>query len=275
MTGYISSALMPISYRLGLINSDIRRLLISDLQGRTDLDIARDLELSQPFLEKYAKLNEKQRALLDIGLFNNDKDFLNEVLDKYNLTEEYKSIQDVLDNLFKEAKDAGVDLNYIESYFPRKVLDSDAYFDYLKRNDDELLSDLDRQIDRVNKKRVKEGKDPLNESQIINYINKSLYNRQKLINQGKIQGRTVDFINEGNIIFYADSIDSLLTYINNMHKMIAKQKFFGKNVDIDGDLSNTIGAKVQKLNEQGKIKAEDMDALEAMLNSFSIKNLLI
>jgi hypothetical protein len=83
------------------------------------------------------------------------------------------------------------------------------------------------------------------------------------IRPGFIQGRVVDIKTEDGVTddmvgFYEDPITSIMSYIHTMNESIARQKLFGKGVDVDNfNNESSVGAYVAGLLEAGQIDRKD------------------
>jgi len=88
-----------------------------------------------------------------------------------------------------------------------------------------------------------------------------------------IEAKTSEGITDDMVPYYADPITSLLGYIHRMNESIAKQKLFGKGVDIDNpNNAEHVGAFVAGLvtgeNEYGvKIDRKDQEEIKDVFNA--------
>ena len=69
---------------------------------------------------------EIDKAKYDHALKNGKSDVINRLNSKYNLTEDYKAVKKVLEDIRNAAIRHGMDVGYLEDYFPRKVIDPSA-----------------------------------------------------------------------------------------------------------------------------------------------------
>lgn len=124
-TDFIEKIFTPISTRLENINPRLKHAL-----RKFELDSAlaenKYSKSVAPFVEKVSKIPEIDKAKYDLALKNGKSDVINRLNSKYNLTEDYKAVKKVLEDIRNTAIRHGMDVGYLEDYFPRKVIDPSA-----------------------------------------------------------------------------------------------------------------------------------------------------
>lgn len=211
------------------------------------------------YIDKVTKMPTEARAQYDLALKNSNKDLIDAYNAKYGLTEDWNKVRNVLDNLHNEAKNAGIDVGYVDDYFPRKMKDYTAYLDNYA--DKTRFEKHLREIDPDNK---------LTEAQKARELDKMLKNPTRNGNPSYTKGRKVDDITPDMNPYYEDSLSALTNYVGSMNNAIEMNKFFGKGKNVE----ETIGNYVKKLIDEGKIKASDEMKVKELLDArFNPKNM--
>lgn len=211
------------------------------------------------YVDKVTKMPTEARAQYDLALKNSNKDLIDAYNAKYGLTKDWEKVRGVLDHLHNEAKSAGIDVGYVDDYFPRKMKDYTAYLDnYDGRTRFEKHL---KEIDPDNK---------LTEAQKARELDKMLRNPTRNGNPSYTKGRKVDNITPELNPYYEDSLTALTNYVSSMNNSIEMNRFFGKGDNVE----TTIGNYVKKLIDEGKIKASDEMKVKELLDArFNPKNM--
>ena len=211
------------------------------------------------YVDKVTKMPTDARAQYDLALKNSNKDLIDAYNAKYGLTEDWKKVRDVLDHLHNEAKSAGIDVGYVDDYFPRKMKDYTAYLDNYA--DKTRFEKHLKEIDPDNK---------LTEAQKARELDKMLRNPTRNGNPSYTKGRKVDNVTPELNPYYEDSLTALTNYVSSMNNSIEMNRFFGKGDNVE----TTIGNYVKKLIDEGKIKASDEMKVKELLDArFNPKNM--
>jgi len=257
----------PISERLDRINPMFKKALI-DYQRNIDFFVRDMNKLIAPFLKKYKNLTMKEQRVLDSALYTGELERINKTLDRYDLREEYKGVKEAMDTIFKQANDAGMDLSFVENYFPRQVIDPGQYYEYLYEKEMQDKPEVIASLDRQYKRKEREFDRELTLEEKITIINKTMESFRKMPGIKNKNHRTVGIIDVENIGYYKMGNVSIVSYIENMARQIEKQKFFGKNANINKDLTNSIGAVVNKLVQQNKLNEKQKEEAKAIFQSY-------
>ena len=117
--------IFPISTRLERINPKIKTKLIrAEFELKKKLD--EDVRSIMPLIDGMEKMNTQDYNVLDVALKNGDVEVAKEIAEKYDLVGELNEATELLDQIFKDAKKSGLELNYIADYFPRIVTDKEG-----------------------------------------------------------------------------------------------------------------------------------------------------
>lgn len=260
----------PISARIRSISEPVFGRL-RKLEMRTHEKVASHVDKSKDFMvraSRLAKKKDKNYLAMERALMNGERDQAKEIAADHfpDMIEGINNVSEVLDEMYDDLVDAGVDLDYSVNYFPRKVKDMEGLMTYLGRD---LSSELDRYLDKAAAKKKLSGRaelDPEDREVLINaYLSGDIKRGGKL---SLAQSRTIEELQEGMEEFYYSAADSLHHYINKAVREAEKRRFFGKNATLgkDGklDISDSVGALVA---EQGDLTTAQLDDLTAMLTA--------
>lgn len=260
----------PISARIRSISEPVFGRL-RKLEMRTHEKVASHVDKSKDFMvraSRLAKKKDKNYLAMERALMNGERDQAKEIAADHfpDMIEGINNVSEVLDEMYDDLVDAGVDLDYSVNYFPRKVKDMEGLMTYLGRD---LSSELDRYLDKAAAKKGFSGRaelDPEDREVLINaYLSGDIKRGGKL---SLAQSRTIEELQEGMEEFYYSAADSLHHYINKAVREAEKRRFFGKNATLgkDGklDIKDSVGALVA---EQGDLTTAQLEDLTAMLKA--------
>ena len=259
--------LVPISTRLKRIHPKLKKI-IRDFEYKAMKGARDDRRKVKPFLEAINELARKDSqaySLLDYSLKNGISESALEVARKHGFEDAYLDVREYLDDMYKRAEAAGIDMGYIDKYFPRKVEDYDGLIKHLDREDQGIITKI------LNQERLKIGRElTIDEQRHI--VNGLLAGHRSLGSKSPhVKKRDNSIIIDKDINqFYQDSPTTLLQYIDSMNEMIAINELFGKGENKE----ETVGAYVAKLVSDGLIEpaqeAEVKKLLDARFNYSSM-----
>jgi len=208
-----------------------------------------------------------------------------ELLLKYDLYNKYKlQVRPLLDQVYSEATDAGLDVNYLQEYFPRKIKDFVGLMNLYGKDVNEDFLDY---IEQENQRRTESGEKLLIPSdyptEFDNYLNQKKFVQPSRI-PANLKERRTNMISKEAQPFYYEPEVALSAYLNNIIVAIETQKLLGnaistkkKPVVIDGetvkalnlnDPTGSLNQLVGRLIAEGKINKEQMQNLEYGLVQF-------
>jgi len=172
------------------------------------------------------KKDSEDYRILDIALKNGDGDVVGYYAKKLGIQDELTEVRKVLDKIHEEATKVGLDIKYLEEYFPRTVNDSIGLLSYIYK------TEYGSQIQNAIKlSEVEAGHDLTDEEKAV-IANKMLRGYKvagiTLTPPGNVKARSIEEINKELNPFYNDSMDSLAIYIQGMNENIESRKLFGK-----------------------------------------------
>ena len=200
----------------------------------------KDNKIVTPFLEKAIKMEKDDYSTLDLALKNRDNDKVDELSKKYNMEKELTAVRELLDTIYADAQDAGIELGYLDSYFPRMFRSGDVagLIDLVERrkNQEEYdikqlkLNPKDAKYSNLFKK-LQEHPEWTSEQQ-AQFVNINIRgfsgNAIFLSTIGNLKHeRAVDLVDAEMNQFYMPFTEALATYISSARDNIANKKFFG------------------------------------------------
>ena len=238
---WVNSAFVPLSTRLAKISPRLRDSM-RKFEFNNKMATSEDLKIIEPFLNRYSNLNPADANSLDLALKNGDKKTVDEIIARNGMTKEFNAVRDLLDDLYSQAREVGMDVGYLDDYFPRRVKDAQAFLEYLHAG--EYWSQIETAI---KEEQVRVG-ELLTNDEKVEFINKLLrgYGNGtiKLTRPSNTKARKIDVIDENMNAFYKNSTTTLHEYVSSMNNAIQSRKFFGMN---GSDLGKSIGAYTKDL----------------------------
>lgn len=215
---------------------------------------------AESMLKKWDNFSKEDRIAFDLALKNSTTDIRDEILNKYNATEDFAKVQKVLEDIYEQALDAGLEVGYLEDYFPRKVIDKDGLMTYLHNTEE--WSGFQQALQR---------EDPRGEfsaEEQAEFIDKYLRGivRADLASYkySSEKQRKLDIIDNNINQYYADSMQALLSYIDGMNARIQTSNFFGRNRQ---NIDESIGEFIAYMLNNGEIKPSQVDEVKNILTA--------
>ena len=259
-----NAAIVPISTRAKRVNIKLRnRLRAYDyaVNNKYNEYIAQ----VKPFLDKWEKFSEQDTIAFDLALKNSYMKKQIDIVNKYGAYEEFVQVKNLLNRLFDQAIDVGVELGYTADYFPRQVEDVDGFMAYLHGS--AMASQMRRAL---------KDADPTNtftNEEKAEFINKYLrgFNRKDLNKPlpGNTKDRIIDVITPEMNKYYKPSIQALISYIDGMNQSIESRRFWGFEYE---SINDSIGSLTSYLVDTGVIQPEqDAEVQEILKARFKAK----
>jgi hypothetical protein len=195
-----------------------------------------DSYLSQP-----AQMLFEQEGMFDPSTSTNDfsrlqkrpnethEQALNRMLEKHNMKNEFQSVRKLLNYLYTAGREAGMDVSYMEQYFPRLVTDLTGLQDSWKGQIYD--NEIERELDIYAKKKFNgRDLDPLERQIFLENLarNKILRGRTGSIQPAGTKERTIPIIDsDRRKAYYASAEQALDTYVDSMISSINQMKLIG------------------------------------------------
>jgi len=248
---WVDAAFVPLSTRLAKISKTLRDSM-RKFEYLVRAETSESLKIIEPFLNKYSELNPADAKALDLALKNSDHKVVDEIVSRNGIIEEYEAVRNELNKIYIRARQAGMDVGYLDLYFPRRVIDAEAFMNYLRNG--EQWSQIENLI---KEEQVRIG-ELLNNEEKVEFINKLLRGFAKgeirLSRPSNTKARKIETVDGQMNVFYKNSTTALHEYVSSMNNAIESRKFFG----MDGkDVDKSIGKYTHELMEKGLISHKD------------------
>ena len=248
-TGGISSAITPISYRLGKICPELKQRVI-DWNFDKKRTVDKWADKAEKFNAQLKRIPQKERAIFDYALLNGDLDTAESVAKKYKLPDWIKDARELVDVAREEMNQYGTDIGKIENYFPRKVKDYEGLIKHIGGTP--LEGVLSRAIKKVaNDKGISALS--LSEEQkadiVTSVINRNMHMAKTT--PGSSKSRVFQKIPPELAQYYHDSGSALYMHLVEAGNIIATRKFLGRTEKGQRELQlkyNQSRVKVAKLS---------------------------
>lgn len=254
-----NKAMVPISTRAKRVNIKFRNRL-------RQYDYVSNNKLNQyyaqikPFLDKWAKMTETDAIAFDLALKNSYVEKQLEIVNKYDAYDEFVAVKNLLNNLFDQAMDVGVEMGYSADYFPRQIDDVEGFMSAMYGSP--YASQLRRALKEADPDNV------MTNEERAEFFNKYLrgFNRRDLNKPlpGNVKDRTIDIVTAEMNRYYKPSMQALINYIEGMNTSIESRKFWGFKSD---DIDQSIGALTANMIDSGLIKPEQDAEVQAILKA--------
>ncbi len=261
INAFTDASFVPLSTRLAKIDPRLRDVM-RKFEFNKGLTTHRNIQQAAPFMNKLEAMPVEESSKLDMALKNVDIETINEIVDRNNIRKEYEEVRSTLDDIYNRAKEVGLDVSYIDDYFPRRVNDVEGFLDYLKNSENWSA------IDKAIKAEEKATGAPMNSEERAEFINKMLRgygdSQLRIAKPSNTKSRKIQILDENMNAFYKNSNTTLQEYIVAMESAIAARKFFGlggKNVE------DSIGAYVRDLVDNGIITHEQEKEVRAIVDA--------
>lgn len=216
---------------------------------------------SKAFFDEVGQLSPDQRRVLKGHLYNGRfkeaEAMMNPIMRK-----EFRAIRSNIDQVYKELKAAGIDVNQIADYFPRRVKDIKGLRQKLGREHPDVFKKaLKEAVDRNKGKALTDEE----MEEVLNKVVRTVYRSKDPTKRGSLAARTLGRVDDELLDFYHDPSESLTMYYRNMVDMTEKAKFFGRDRVVSAD------NKIDNVESIGNVIKDTL--LRRNLNDQQIKDL--
>lgn len=258
---------IPIDTRLGKIDPKLKNIIKKHTFDIMNIN-AKDAKAMTPFLETAQKMqreNEKDFKILDLALKNRDTYMTNKILKKYNLSKDFEAVKDILDSIYNESVEVGLDLGYLENYFPRLIDNnkSEQFLDYFEKMALQEEIDIRNQIIDFEEAQYSNAIKSLRDAdpdglwsredkaKFLNTLIRGFGKNNIMLSRiGQLKfERQIDKLTPELNAFYKSFTEALAYYIPSARKNIEERKFFGGENKEVGKLRGTIKQKRTTLKE--------------------------
>ncbi|MBR3655277.1 MAG: zeta toxin family protein [Candidatus Gastranaerophilales bacterium] len=285
---------VPLETRLGKISPELRDKLRNHT-AQLALTTGKDLNAAADFIRKTEAMKQQNKSdylMFDLALKNRDEHMVRILANKYGFTEEFNNIREILEEIYSEALEVGIDVGYLDNYFPRLVKHdmSEKFIEYIDALARQEQQDVINQVIKLEDAKISMVLKDLAEADNNKFW--SVEDRAKFINN-HIRGfgknnillsrnaslkfeRRIDELDGDFNQFYETFEPALINYIGNSRKVIEARKFFGSEYKEVGKLRARIKRKKATLDEvkdryPNVAKAKEITRLKYELSPIEIK----
>lgn len=263
-----TKAMIPISTRAKRVSIKLRNKLRAYDYG-LNTKINQYYAQIKPFLDKWAKMTETDAVAFDLALKNSYVEKQLEIVKKYDAYDEFVAVKNLLNSLFDQAVDVGIEMGYSADYFPRQIEDVEGFMRAMYGSP--FASQLRRALKEADPDNI------MTNEQKAEFFNKYLrgFNRRDLNKPlpGNTKDRSIDIVTAEMNKYYKPSMQALINYIEGMNTSIESRKFWGFKYN---DINQSIGALTADLVDTGVITpeqdAEVQDILRARFKAKGVTN---
>ena len=219
----------------------------------------------------------------DLALKNGDIAMTDQIVKKYGLQDQMKNIRNMLNDIHKRAKEVGIDVGYVENYWPRTIADPKGFVEYMRGQDDwSIIQEaLDKKEMEIGRYLTEEEKAAAINSLLRGYSVSEI----RLERPANLKERKVDFVTPEMNSFYDTSNNSLIRYVEAVNNQIEAKRFFGGHPEASAvdklfklkdykyvNIDDSIGAYTLKLLAEGKISpAQESEIREILTARFNAR----
>ena len=202
--------------------------------------------------ERSASDIERARGLSDQGL---------KILEKHGMVNSYRSVRGVLDQLKDEYQALGLDMNFIDNYFPRAMKDLEGF----KKSLGQTVG-VDEEIRRY-ENMTGQKMTPIERQKMYERLARSrLYRSGGVPMPSNLKERKLEEITEDQLKFYASAESALDEYVDRMVQTIETKKLIGdaQSGKTRGkeEIAGTLGEAMEKLAGQGRLRQDQIDVVK-------------
>lgn len=272
----VDPILAPISSRIGKISKPLM-VALREVDRKTLQRIGNTSKDFQDFFNvgmRMVKEGNPNWASLENALMNNNFAKAEQIATEHfpEVVSTLPKIRSTLDDLFQELRDAGIDVKYLDDFFPRSVKDREGLMMAIGSKTKSYISQaLEAERARLAKAKGSDQYE-LTLAQKDDIINKVLLGYRPTPKGLKrlTSTRKIPYLEENLQRFYHSAPESLQMYVNKSIHEIEKRRFFGKNgVKREGsedlDYRNSAGSLIRELSED--LPQKQVDELTDLINA--------
>lgn len=257
---------VPISTRLGNMDQTLKHEVRKYVYNM-GIYAHEDRQTIKPFVEKVSNdMSVEDFRVLDLALKNRDIEKVDFLVDKYKMQKEWKAVKQMLDDLYIEAEDAGINVSYIQDYFPRKVKSGMAAEYMAALRNQQVWSEVELALKKADPAGTFSDQD---KAEFVNGFLRGFSNNQiKMSKTGFTKERTVDYVEPQFNKYYENSMDALMQYVGGIRHGIETYKLFGIASDENKQLrrnARNIAKELRELETSEIDDNTDIDEREAKI----------
>ena len=252
----LPSNVLQSSYeRLAKIDSRLG-LLVQRAEQAQGLRLKKWADEVQPFYEAFNKLSNDDKARVQYFLLNQQWGDVEDILGK----EGTEAVHGMLEEIYNELQDSGVEVGYRDNYFPRAVLDYDGLLQEMGLTYPSLRKEMEEAI----------GKDATPQEQ-AEWLDKHIMGFKGTVSTSgnrNTKERKLDLITDRMAKYYKPSMETLVDYMNGMAKLLSMREAFGKDIEYkDSTAEDSIGKIINRLFGDNKFTKKEIDEVRDVLSA--------
>lgn len=268
LSDFSENALSGIAKYLEPISTTIRNIdqglfyALRRFEMETKVAINKDAASLKPFLQKWRALSKQDRKRLDIAMKNTDTATQEIVAKELGILPELQTIRPMLDNIFNQAKAAGVDVEYRSDFIPRQIKNLDGLLSYLRKTEGWSVFNqaFENKENTLGRPLTKDEKSDI----ISSLLRGNKIGNVSLKDSGVFDQRTIETITPEIDKFYETTDQALINYIVTANEGIQRNVLFGKGESVE---DSDIGKKVLELVDAGLISDKQARILKDAFNA--------
>jgi len=295
--GIISDALDPLSRKLKKISPAIAQA-VRGHDKEVSKKTADFINRGSPFLVSMGKLLKDKPELqerLHSHLLNGEyKEIASNILDKVNaptaVYKEMKQMRDVLNEVREYARErGGIDVGYIEDYFPRIVADYKSFREALGRTRNvEVKNQVDTALEEYAKKNNIGTVEQIPESEAAEVVSRVLrgYPQQQGMTPGSAKMRKIQEVDGQMAAGYKKPGEAFTEYIERMVQATERRNFFyrkaksastvgfqgskdrlGADLGSKMEVADGISSVVMRLQKENNLSSDDVEMLQRLIEA--------
>ena len=260
-----------ISTRLGNVSPKLKAKL-RRLDFDTNTKHAEDVKKVEPLLRKARKMKLNDIIDWDYARKNSDIVKIYELVNRYNMREEYIAYRKALNTIRKEGLDVGLEIGEIEEYAPRILKDSRGFLKAIGKAEEWPIYSRKLQ-ERAYDMGISVSEMPHDmKADIISSM--ILGNWSGLGGTAATKQRKLKKIPAHLNQYYMDSDAALMQHLYSMRKLIEARKFFGKIPQKVAEMRTRLynaQSKIRDINKQlldQEITKEESEKLKKRLQKY-------
>jgi hypothetical protein len=302
-SGIVSDALDPLSRKLKKISPAIVQT-VREHDKAVSKKTAEFINRGSPFLVSMGKLlkdkTELQERLHNHLLNGEYNEIASNILDKVNaptaVYKEMKQMRDVLNEVREYARErGGIDVGYIEDYFPRIVADYKSFREALGRTRNvEVKNQIDTALEEYAKKNNIGAVEQIPESEAAEVVSRVLrgYPQQQGMTPGSAKMRKIQEVDGQMAAGYKKPGEAFTEYIERMVQATERRNFFyrkaksastvgfqgskdrlGADLGSKMEVADGISSVVMRLQKENNLSSDDVEILQRLIEGrFSSKS---
>lgn len=262
---------------LGTLSTRVRNISepvfgrLRRFEFNTHLNTQNKAKQVDPFLQKLSRVNPAVKSSITRHLYNSNFAAAEGLMRRVDpeLSASFQTVKTLLNETKEELLASGHSFTGLENYFPRKVKDVNKLLNSLGK---EPQSSIQKALKEYaeKKKTTVSLLDSDEKAEIIDLVLRGYRITTDGAKPSFVKPRTIQYIPEEMMQFYATPEESLHTYIRRAVNDIEKRKFFGRaSEESTGRFDNqaSIGKFVQQEIDAGNIPQSKQDELVDLLQS--------